>query len=98
MSMMPSCDCQFVGVDATRHADNFHRLCARTSPSAAEDTPTAQRLGLLWERLGEEGLARTVEAWLRPRSQRRIRLNRGDVRRGDMSSRWKVQGALPSNR
>jgi len=63
---------------------------------AADDTPTAQRLGVLWEHLGEERLARAVEAWLRPRELRRIRFDRSDVARRDMAPRWKVRGIPPS--
>lgn len=62
----------------------------------ADDTPTAQRLGVRWEHLGEERLARTVEAWLRPRELRRILFDRSDVARGDMALRWKVRGIPPS--
>lgn len=64
----------------------------RLSLDAANDTPSAQRLGWLLTLLERRRLAATVAAWLRPRSSRVVPLELGQ--RNDPSGAAAAQDAL----
>lgn len=57
---------------------------------AAGDVPSAQRLGYLFEQLGDEKLASQLEGWLSGRSQRPVALVPGGPNSAQLSLRWRV--------
>lgn len=58
---------------------------------AAKNTPTAQRLGYLWSRLGADDLAASVASWLNDHPSRVVHLDETSAREGlEIDPTWKL--------
>jgi predicted transcriptional regulator of viral defense system len=72
-------------------AQSFGKRRLLKALTAADDTAAAQRLGFLFEQLGNEALAAVVERWLAKRQPRMVDLEPGDPARGETNMRWHVR-------
>lgn len=59
--------------------------------TAADDTPTAQRLGYLLQRAGADRLASAIEFWLRNRHPRKVDLEAGAGAAESEDAKWRVR-------
>jgi hypothetical protein len=76
-------------------APHFRPAELKLAMDAVADTPSAQRLGFLMEKMGRHRLADVIEHWLEARAAREIDLDIGGRAPIEIAKRWRVRVNAP---